>query len=79
MRSMIIFIILFTLTLVGCQMEPNYVRPEQPGAEAWHLSSGISESIANLPWWNLLWVPALQDLIRTALAEQAKQTIMKTP
>ena len=55
--------------LVGCKMGPNYMRQEQPGGEAWRLSSGTSESIANLPWWEVLHDEELQRLIRIALEE----------
>ena len=40
-----------------------------PPAEAWRLSPGTTESIANLPWWDLIRDETLQSLIRTSLAE----------
>lgn len=57
------------LSLSACMMGPDYKRPEMPPAEAWRLSPGTSESIANLPWWDLLHDQTLQGLIRTSLAE----------
>jgi multidrug efflux system outer membrane protein len=69
MRTKIICIVLLILMLVGCKMGPNYMRQEQPGDEAWRLSSGTSESIANLPWWEVLHDEELQRLIRIALKE----------
>ncbi len=54
---------------VGCSMGPNYTRPETPSADAWRMTAATSESIANLPWWELLKDQELQRLIRTALEE----------
>jgi multidrug efflux system outer membrane protein len=50
-------------------MGPDYARPNTPSADAWRMTSATSESIANLPWWELLNDPELQRLIRTALEE----------
>ena len=54
---------------VGCRMGPDYARPETPSADAWRMTAATSESIANLPWWELLKDRELQRLIRTALEE----------
>lgn len=55
----------------GCSMGPDYTRPDTAGADAdaWRMTPATSESIANLPWWELLKDPELQRLIRTALEE----------
>jgi multidrug efflux system outer membrane protein len=50
-------------------MGPDYTRPESPGADAWRMTPATTESIANLPWWELLKDQELQRLIRTALDE----------
>jgi outer membrane protein, multidrug efflux system len=55
--------------IAGCSMGPDYARPDQPGADAWRMAPATSESVANLPWWELLKDPELQRLIRTALEE----------
>jgi len=55
--------------LAGCKMGPDYVRPETPAGEAWRVAPATSESLANLPWWELLKDPELHQLIRTALGE----------
>lgn len=60
---------LAALMLAGCKMGPNYARPETATGESWKLSPATSESIANLPWWELLKDSALQQLIRTALQQ----------
>ena len=53
----------------GCSMGPDYARPERSGEDAWRMTAATSESIANLPWWELLKDQELQRLIRTALEE----------
>lgn len=55
--------------LAACKMGPDYSRPELPQAERWRLTTATAESIANLPWWELLKDRELQRLVRTALEE----------
>ena len=55
--------------MTGCSLGPDYTRPATPGADTWRLTPATSESIANLPWWELLKDSELQRLIRTALEE----------
>ncbi|MGH7164646.1 MAG: efflux transporter outer membrane subunit [Nitrospiraceae bacterium] len=57
------------LLLSACMMGPNYQRPAMPTPEAWRLAPATSESIANLPWWELFKDGELQKLIRTSLEE----------
>ncbi len=60
---------LLIVSMSGCLMGPDYKRLETPDREAWRLSATTSESIANLPWWEVLKDQELQKLIRTALQE----------
>ena len=53
--------------LTACKMGTDYTRPETSTGESWRMAPATSESIANLPWWELLKDPALHQLIRTAL------------
>ncbi|MCC2643509.1 MAG: ttgC [Nitrospira sp.] len=55
--------------LAACKMGPDYTRPETVTGDSWRIASATSESIANLPWWELLKDPALHELIRTALQQ----------
>ena len=57
------------LLLSACKMGPDYTRPETPPEDAWRLTPATAESLANLPWWELLKDQELQKLIRTALEE----------
>lgn len=62
-------LMLLVVFLGACKMGPDYTRPETEKADAWRLEPAAAESIANLPWWELLKDQALQQLVRTALAE----------
>ena len=53
----------------ACMMGPDYTRPDIPKADSWRLTAATAESMANLPWWELLKDQALQQLVRTALQE----------
>ena len=55
--------------LTACMMGPDYKRPETPSADSWRLTTSTAESIANMPWWELLKDQALQTLIRASLQE----------
>ncbi|MDH4194834.1 MAG: efflux transporter outer membrane subunit [Nitrospirota bacterium] len=62
-------IFLSLLIASGCTMGPDYKRPDVPTSDSWRLAPGTSESIANMPWWELFKDEELQKLIRTALQE----------
>lgn len=55
--------------LNACMMGPDYTRPETPTGDAWRMAPATAESIANLPWWELLKDQELQKLMRVALQE----------
>ena len=54
------------LLMTACSAGPDYARPDTPTGDAWRMAPATSESIANLPWWELLKDLELQRLIRTA-------------
>ena len=58
-----------TLLVTACKMGPDYMRPAEPTKEGWRLAPTTSESIANLPWWELLEDEELQKLMNVALKE----------
>jgi multidrug efflux system outer membrane protein len=62
-------IVLSLLIAAGCTMGPDYKRPDVPTSDSWRLAPGTSESIANMPWWELFKDEELQKLIHTALQE----------
>ncbi len=57
------------ILLGACKMGPEYVRPDTQAEDAWRMAPASAESLANLPWWELLKDQELQKLIRTSLVE----------
>jgi multidrug efflux system outer membrane protein len=60
--------------IAGCMVGPNYRRPEIQAPTAYRdLSESPQQaqaaSYADLPWWQVFQDPKLQELIRTALAQ----------
>ncbi len=61
---------LLALALVtGCTVGPDYRRPQVAVPTTWRTAAEGAGSLADLAWWDLFQDPALQGLIRTALAE----------
>ncbi|MXS85224.1 transporter [Nitrosomonas sp. HPC101] len=58
-----------SLLITSCAMGPDYSRPQVDAAEKFRLSQTEGQSIANLPWWELLQDEKLQLLIDQALVE----------
>src|SRR5215203_6207516 len=58
-------------SLAGCAaVGPNYVRPQVPTPPAYRFVEGTTEaqSLADAPWFQVFDDPALQALIRDAIA-----------
>ncbi|MEK6605462.1 MAG: transporter, partial [Nitrospirota bacterium] len=53
-----------SVMLVSCAMGPDYARPPIPTPESFRMAGAAGESIANLPWWELLQDDELHTLIR---------------
>lgn len=68
MRS-VIGIVLLAMVILSCAMGPDYTRPDIEKADRFRMSDTEGESIANLPWWELLHDEELQRLIQRALIE----------
>ncbi len=66
--SHLIFCAFVAALLGGCKVGPNYKRPavETPGNYRFALTQ-TTNSLAELPWWQVFKDPTLQDLIRAAL------------
>jgi multidrug efflux system outer membrane protein len=60
---------LLALVLLGaCAVGPNYKRPAVDTPEGYRFAlNQATNSIGDLPWWEVFKDPALQDLIRAAL------------
>lgn len=57
------------LLLCACALGPDFVRPDITTPGAFRMAWVEGESIANLPWWEILRDPELQKLVRIALRE----------
>ena len=57
------------LLLAGCAVGPNYHRPTNNAPEQFRgaPATAATNSLADLPWWQVFQDPTLQDLIRAAL------------
>jgi outer membrane protein, multidrug efflux system len=54
--------------LAGCKMGPNYKQvPVDAPADFRFATTRTTDSLADLPWWEVFNDPALQELIQTAL------------
>jgi len=63
-------LVVFSLALVAaCAVGPDYKRPDIAAPASFRMAGKEGESIANLPWWELLRDDGLQTLIRLALEE----------
>jgi len=60
---------LAALALGGCMLGPNYKRPEVQAPQTFRFADAEAKDLANATWWEQFNDPVLNDLIRTALAE----------
>jgi multidrug efflux system outer membrane protein len=61
-------ILTLALFAAGCRMGPDYKRPDVTAPEKFRSDlSNKTNSLGDMPWWELFRDPALQDLIHTAL------------
>ncbi len=57
------------VTLAGCTLGPDYVRPEIQAPEGWRIEEQPARDVANTEWWRQFGDPVLDELIATALRE----------
>ncbi len=55
------------LTLAGCTLGPDYVRPEIVTPERWQFEVASAEDTTNTTWWRQFEDPVLDELIAAAL------------
>ena len=68
MRNVMISFLL-TLTLFGCAVGPNYQRPSVETPPSWRFEEKEAKEVANTAWWEQFEDPVLNELVKTALAE----------
>jgi multidrug efflux system outer membrane protein len=57
------------LTLGGCMVGPNYVRPAVDTPPSWRLTDVQADNVADTAWWGQFDDPVLDNLVRIALRE----------
>ncbi|MGZ4809804.1 MAG: efflux transporter outer membrane subunit, partial [Thermoanaerobaculia bacterium] len=57
------------LTMSGCMLGPDYRRPPVEAPKSFRFADAEAKDLANTAWWEQFQDPALNELIRTALAE----------
>jgi multidrug efflux system outer membrane protein len=62
-------LLLSSLLLASCALGPDYSRPSIDAAARFRMAETEGQSIANLPWWELLQDEQLQRLIKQALLQ----------
>ena len=67
MRGLAMASVAFMLS--ACALGPDYVRPDITTPGGFRMARAEGESIANLPWWQLLRDDKLQKLVRISLQE----------
>lgn len=60
---------LLALSLSGCMMGPDYIRPAVDAPAAWRISDQSAKDLANTAWWEQFNDPVLNDLVAIALRE----------
>jgi len=61
--------LLLALSLSGCMVGPDYVRPAIDVPAAWRIDEGEARDLSGTAWWEQFDDPVLNDLIVSALAQ----------
>lgn len=69
MKKNIILFLLIILTVAGCKVGPDFVKPEYQSPVEFRYDSIKTDTIVNLRWWEIYDDSTLDTLIRIALAE----------
>ena len=64
-----ILLLFSSLLITSCALGPDYSRPHIDASDRFRMAETEGQSIANLPWWELLHDEQLQRLIKQALLE----------
>src|SRR5215469_11250386 len=69
MRAKGILITLTSLTVFGCTVGPDYLRPQADVPAAWRIDYPKAIEVANSKWWEQFGDPVLDELIEIALRD----------
>ncbi|QWT21405.1 efflux transporter outer membrane subunit [Bacillus sp. NP157] len=67
--------LLFSLTLAGCTVGPDYVKPSLPVASTWNQQGALDQRVAAAPaptldtWWNGFGDPELATIVSRVVAQ----------
>jgi multidrug efflux system outer membrane protein len=64
-----ILLLLSSVLMTSCALGPDYSRPSIDASSRFRMAEAEGQSIANLPWWELLHDEQLQRLIKQALLQ----------
>ncbi|MGP8234449.1 MAG: efflux transporter outer membrane subunit [Limisphaerales bacterium] len=79
LRLSVLSVLLCVLALAGCTAGPDYKRPAVDTPQTfWGDASGRTNSLGDVPWWELFRDDTLQTLIRTALTNNYDVRIAAT-
>ena len=69
-RPAALLVVLLVTMTSACALGPNYARPQMPTPPQYRFveSSSSAQSLADSPWWEVFADPALQALVREAIA-----------
>src|SRR6476661_7646034 len=62
-------VVVLSAAVTGCKMGPDYKRPEVEAPQSYRVAIKATGDLANTAWWEQFNDPVLNELIKTALAE----------
>jgi len=65
----ILFLALFVISITGCAVGPNFVKPVVTSPEKFRFNYTGEDTAYTLSWWELFNDPVLDSLVRTALRD----------
>lgn len=65
----IVFLALFVITITGCAVGPNFVKPVHNSPDKFRFTYTGEDTAYTLSWWEMFNDPVLDSLVRTALME----------
>jgi multidrug efflux system outer membrane protein len=68
MRTLILWLAT-TVSLAGCSVGPDYVRPTVAMPQTWRIDSLQAADVANTAWWEQFGDPVLNQLVEVAVRE----------
>jgi len=65
------------LALSSCMMGPDFVRPEMPIPAAFRSAPSTEQSIANLPWWEVMSDSGMKNLLESTYTNNRSLVAMR--